>query len=125
MNQLLCRGVRGATTVNSNDREEILSATRELLDTLMESNQIAVENIASAIFTTTLDVNAEFPAVAARQMGWKDVPLLCAHEMAVPQSLPFCIRILLHVNTGKNQGEIRHIYLREAIKLRKDLSPPS
>ncbi len=123
MGKTFCRGIRGAITVTVNSREEILSATRELLETLLKTNQIQAEDVASAIFSTTVDLNAEFPAVAARQMGWKEVPLLCTHEMAVPGSLPRCIRILLHVNTTKLPHEIRHIYLREAVQLRKDILP--
>lgn len=122
MGKTVCRGIRGAITVTSNNREEILSATRELLEALVETNQIVADDVASAIFSTTVDLNAEFPAVAARQMGWNEVPLLCTHEMAVPGSLPRCIRILLHVNTAKAPGEIKHLYLREAVLLRKDIA---
>lgn len=116
-----CRGVRGATTVENNDREEILQATRELLALMIRQNGIDRQEVASAIFTTTPDVDAEFPALAARQMGWGEVPLLCGHEMTVPGSLPMCIRILMHWNTDKLQDEIQHIYTRGAEKLRPDL----
>jgi chorismate mutase len=123
---MACRGVRGATTVENNDREEILAATRQLLALLIRRNQIAAIDIASAIFTTTPDIDAEFPALAARQLGWLDVPLLCSHEMTVPGSLPRCVRVLIHWNTDKRQDEIEHVYVREAIRLRPDLSklPP-
>jgi chorismate mutase len=118
---MLCRGVRGATTVESDNREQILTATRQLLALMIRLNGIQPEAVGSAIFTTTPDVNAEFPALAARQLGWLDVPLLCTHELAVPGSLPRCIRILIHWNTEKMQQEIRHVYIKEAARLRPDL----
>jgi chorismate mutase len=123
---MICRGVRGATTVLENDREEILTATRELLALIIRRNEISPKDVASAIFTTTPDLSAEFPALAARQLGWLDVPLLCGHEIAVPGGLPFCIRVLIHWNTDKKQDEIQHIYVRDAERLRPDLSklPP-
>ncbi|QFG02260.1 chorismate mutase [Tepidiforma bonchosmolovskayae] len=116
------RGVRGATTVDRNQKEEILERTRELLIHMVEANGIRTEDIASAWLTTTPDVYAEFPAVAARQLGWTLVPLMQSHEMSVPGMLPRCIRVLLHWNTDKAQSEIRHIYLREAARLRPDLA---
>jgi len=115
------RGVRGATTVTRNHKEEILEVTKELLMHMLEVNGIETSDLASAWITTTPDLYAEFPAVAARQMGWTQVPLMQSHEMSVPGMLPFCIRVLLHWNTEKSQGEIRHIYLREAARLRPDL----
>ena len=120
------RGVRGATTIEINEREHILTATRQLLALIVRSNQIDPTDVASATFTTTPDIDAEFPALAARQLGWLDVPLLCGHEMTVPGSLPFCIRVLIHWNTDKLQSEIEHVYIRGAKKLRPDLSdlPP-
>lgn len=119
---LVCRGVRGATTVEAVDRESVLRATRELLATLIRVNDIAAEDVASAIFTTTFDITSVFPATAARQLGWLDVPLMCGHEMNVEGALPRCIRVLLHWNTPKSQHEIHHIYLREARSLRPDRS---
>ena len=113
-----CRGVRGATTVKSNSGAEILEATRELLMKLVEANGMNVEEVACVIFTTTSDLNAEFPALAARQMGWKDIALLCSHEMQVPGSLPYCIRVLLLYNTDKKGSELVHVYLKEAVNLR-------
>jgi len=118
---MLTRGVRGATTVEANSREAIMEATRELLAAMLKSNQFAVEDVASAFFTTTPDLNAEFPALAARELGWTDVALLCGHEMNVPGSLPMCLRILLHVNTDKPASAIRHVYLRGARVLRPDV----
>jgi chorismate mutase len=117
-----CRGVRGATTVDHNEREEILVATRQLLGLMIRINGIEARDVASALFTTTPDVDAEFPALAARQLGWLDVPLLCGHEMTVPGSLPLCIRVMLHWNTTKSQQEIKHVYVREAKRLRPDLT---
>jgi len=118
--QMMCRGVRGATTVTENSAEAILFATRELLYTMVHVNEIDPDMVASAYFTTTEDVTATYPAVAARQLGWFDVPLLCGHEMKVPNGLPHCIRILLHWNTSKTPQEIIHVYLHEATSLRPD-----
>ena len=115
---LACRGIRGATTVTENTRDAILSGTTELLERLVEENGIQREQLAAAIFTTTRDINAEFPAVAARQMGWTDVALLCSHEMDVPNALPSCIRVLLLVNTTKSPQELVNLYLRGAKNLR-------
>ncbi|MBK8045972.1 MAG: chorismate mutase [Anaerolineales bacterium] len=117
---LACRGVRGATTVECDDREGILRATRELLALIIHLNGIQKEDIASAIFTTTVDLVGAFPATAARQLGWLDVPLMCAHEIDVPGSLHRCIRVMLHWNTGKSQHDIQHVYLKEAQSLRPD-----
>lgn len=115
------RGIRGATTVERNTREAILEATTELLNEMVKANDIHPDDVASAIFTTSPDLNAEFPAVAARNCGWTHVALLCGHEMAVPGSLPMCLRILLHVNTERSAGEIVHVYLRGAKVLRPDI----
>ncbi len=123
---MACRGVRGATTVERNDREDILTATRQLLALMIRRNTIDKLDVASAIFTTTPDLDAEFPALAARQLGWLEVPLLCSHELCVPGSLARCIRVLVHWNTDRAQKEIEHIYVRDAVRLRPDLSnlPP-
>src|SRR5579859_2818308 len=114
---MYCRGVRGATTVEHNDREEILVATTELLQLIVHQNDLLVEDIASAIFTVTDDLDAEFPALAARQLGWEGVALMCAREIPVPNSLSKCIRVLLHVNTTRRASEIQHVYIRGAVKL--------
>lgn len=121
-----CRGVRGATTADANTPEAILHATRQLLALLIRQNGMREEDVASVIFTTTSDLNAEFPALAARQLGWLDVALICVHEMDVPGALPRCIRVLLHWNTAKAPGEIVHVYIKEAARLRPDRSelPP-
>ena len=117
------RGVRGATTVESNTSEAILEAARELLAEIIAENDIQRDDVASAWFTTTTDLDAEFPAVIARQhFGWTNVALMCAHEMDVPGSLRMCLRILLHVNTGRTQDEIHHVYLRGATALRPDIA---
>lgn len=116
------RGIRGATTVDANTREAILAATTELLSALIEANQLRAEDVASAFFTTTPDLDAEFPAVAARHLGWNQVALMCGHEIDVPGSLRRCLRVLLHVNTTRAQHEIEHVYLRGAQALRPDLN---
>jgi chorismate mutase len=118
---MYCRGVRGATTVESDSRDEILASTRQLLALMIRLNGIEPQDVGSAIFTTTEDITAEFPALAARQLGWLEVPLLCTHELNVPGSLPRCIRILLNWNTTKTQHEITHVYIKDAVKLRPDL----
>lgn len=118
----LCRGVRGATTADTNSREDILQATTQLLALMIRKNGIESSDVASAVFTTTKDLDAVFPALAARQLGWVDVPLLCMHEMDVPKSLPRCVRILIHWNTDKEQSQVDHIYVKEAVALRPDLS---
>ena len=119
---VMCRGVRGAITVEENTSEAILAGTRKLLAALIKLNGIHEVDVASAIFTTTTDLNAEYPAVAARQLGWHDAALLCAHEMDVPHGLERCIRILLMWNTTRTPGEIRHAYLGDAADLRPDRS---
>lgn len=121
-----CRGVRGATTVEANVREEILEETRKLLALMIRFNGLQAADVASAIFTVTSDLNAEFPALAARQLGWLDVPLLCSYEVDVPGSLRLCIRVLVLWNTDKAQNEIQHVYIKNAQRLRPDLSnlPP-
>lgn len=118
---MMIRGVRGATTVEADTRDEILTATRQLLALMIRVNEIRGEDVASALFSVTADLNAEFPALAARQLGWLEVPMLCTHELSVPGSLPKCVRILVHWNTEKTQSQIQHVYIREAVRLRPDL----
>lgn len=122
----VCRGVRGATTVEANSRDAILKGTRQLLALMIRRNEINPEDVASAVFSVTKDLNAEFPALAARQLGWLEVPLLCGYEVDVPGSLGLCVRIMLHWNTSKTQKEIHHVYIHDAVALRPDLSklPP-
>jgi chorismate mutase len=117
-----CRGVRGAITVDTNTKESIFAATKELLGAMVKANGIAADDVAFAYFTTTSDLNSAFPAAAAREVAWADVPLLNGHEMNVPGSLPMCLRILLLVNTDKRPSEIVHIYLKGAKALRPDLA---
>ena len=117
---MMCRGVRGATTTTENTAEAILAATRELLQRTICANNIRPEDVASAYFTTTPDLNATYPALAARQLGWYDVALLCGHEMNVPDGLPRCIRLLIHWNTTRRPEEIVHVYIRDAQNLRPD-----
>jgi chorismate mutase len=116
-----CRGIRGATTVENNTANAILAATRELLACIVEANGVAVEDVASAVFTVTPDLTAAFPAQAARELGWRHVALLDAQEVPVPGSLPRCVRVLVHWNTDEPQAEIHHIYLHGAASLRPDL----
>lgn len=116
------RGIRGAITVEDDCPELILSATRELLEAILQANQgMTPEDIASAFFTVTADLSSTFPAQAAREMGWSQVPMMCAREIPVPGSLPRVIRVMVHWNTERHQSEIVHVYLREAVKLRPDL----
>lgn len=116
----MCRGVRGATTVAENSRDAILAATREMLYIIIRVNDIRPEDLASAYFTTTVDLDATYPALAARQLGWYDVALMCGHEMQVPGGLERCVRVLIHWNTARTAREIVHIYLRDAKNLRPD-----
>jgi chorismate mutase len=118
--QRACRGIRGAITVASNTSEDILEATDQLLGALIALNRLAPDDIASAVFTTTPDLTATFPAIAARSLGWSDVPLLCSHEMDVPGALSKVVRVLLHVNTSLGPREVRHVYLGAAKSLRPD-----
>lgn len=114
------RGIRGAVTVEENSAGAILAATERLLVEIIQANALQVEDIVSIIFTVTPDLDAEFPAAAARQVGWRDVPLLCATEIGVPGSLPRVVRVLLHAYTARDGGQVQHIYLGEAVKLRPD-----
>lgn len=120
---MYARGIRGATTVTRNDAEEILPATTKLLQEIVVQNAVQPEQIANIWITMTEDLNATFPARAIRAMeGWDLVPLMCAIEIPVKGSLPLCIRLMVTINTDKEQHEIRHVYLNEAIALRPDLS---
>jgi chorismate mutase len=115
---MMTRGIRGATTSTANTREAILEATTEMLDRLIEANALDKETIGAALFTTTRDLNADFPAVAARLLGWTEIALMCSHEMDVPGALPSCIRVMVLVNTDKKPGDIVNVYLRGAVNLR-------
>ncbi len=115
------RAVRGATQVDRDDREEILDATTELLETILERNGLTQEDLISVVFTATPDLTAEFPAYAARQMGFVDVPLLCASEIAVPGAMPRVLRVMAHVETEMPRADVKHAFLRGAAALRRDL----
>jgi chorismate mutase len=116
------RAIRGATTVDSDSPEQIRHATRELLETIVARNDFTSADVISAIFTVTDDLRSEFPAHAARELGWLDVPLLCTMEIPVPGSLRRCIRVLLHIESAKARTDIRHVYLHDARTLRPDLA---
>ena len=113
------RGIRGATTTDSNTSSGIIGSTKELLTAMVGSNDIDIGDIAAIYFTTTPDLDAEFPPLAARQMGWESVALINSIEMDVPGAQPRCIRILILVNTKKSQKEIEFVYLKDAVSLRK------
>ena len=118
----ISRAARGAVTVKQNTVEDISSATVELLSTIIKANRITTDDIVSVIFTLTPDLNAEFPAKPARiHLGWDDIPMICTSEIPVPGSLPKCIRVMITFNTFKSKGEVNHVYLGEAQKLRPDL----
>jgi len=114
------RGIRGATTVAEDTPAAVLQATRELLEALVEANAIEIDDVASVVFTVTQDLSGEYPARAAREMGWTDTALLGATEMDVPGGLPRCVRVLLHVNTERSQRQVQHVYLHDARALRPD-----
>ena len=118
-----CRALRGAITVEENTADEILQATSLLLQEMVQKNAVSIDDMVSIFLTLTPDLNAAFPALAARSLGWSQVPLLCASEIAVPGGLPRCIRVLMHINTEKKPAELKHVYLRKAVTLRQDLVP--
>ena len=119
-----CRGIRGAISVSANNKKNILAAAKKLLTKMTKANKIEIKDIAAIFFTTTPDLDAEFPAAATRELGWpSSLALLCGHEMNVPHALPRCLRVLMLVNTEKEPGEIIHIYLGEAKKLKDEPSP--
>ncbi|HEY4690460.1 MAG TPA: chorismate mutase [Anaerolineae bacterium] len=121
---MLCRGLRGATTAESNTAEAILSATCDLLRRLIAANDLHPADVASAIFTTSPDLSAAYPAAAARALGWHDVALLDAQEIDVPGGVPRCIRVLIHWNTEKQAYDLVHVYLNGAAGLRPDRATP-
>jgi len=121
---MIVRGIRGATTVDRDDAESILIATEELLREIIARNDLEPELVASALFTATPDLTSQFPAAAARRLGWTLVPLLNFTEIGVPGGLERCVRVLVHVNTDRAQNEMVHVYLRQAQSLRPDLLAP-
>ena len=116
------RAVRGAITVKKNEADEIISNTKILLSKIIELNRIKKDDMISIFFTATPDIDAVFPSVAAREMGFTDVPLMCASELAIKGSLEKCIRVLMHINTNKTNKDIKHVYLKNAKNLRPDLT---
>ena len=116
------RAIRGAVQVDANERAEVLAGTTELVGTVMARNGLAADDVISVLFTTTPDLTAEFPALAARKIGFEDVPLLCAAEIDVPGAMPRVIRLLMHVDTPKPRSAIQHVYLRGAVALRLDVA---
>ncbi len=117
-----CRGIRGAITVPENTVDAIIQATRTLLMAVVDENRVEADDVASVIFTATSDLDAVYPAVVAREMGWTQTPLLCMQEMWVEGSLPRCVRVLVHWNTDRTPAEINHVDLRDAVQLRPDLT---
>lgn len=117
-----CRGIRGAITVKNNTKESIVAASKELVQRMIEVNSVDTDDIAGIWFTTTSDLNAEFPAVGARELGWSKTAMICGHEMNVPCSLPKCLRVLMLVNTEKKNDEIVYVYLKGAEALRAETS---
>ena len=113
------RGLRGATVADNNTQEAILEATSELLRSMVDANDVELDDIAAAYFTTTQDLNAEFPAAAARQLGWQYIALMCAHEMKVPNAMQRVIRVMLLINTDRAASELSFQYLRGTDALRK------
>jgi chorismate mutase len=119
---MFVRAIRGATTAEENTKESILEATRELLEEIVNRNNLNEADIISVLFTVTSDLNATFPAIAARYIGWTDIALICTNEIYVPGSLNSCVRAMVHINTDKRNCDIRHVYLKGAAVLRPDLS---
>lgn len=115
-----CRGIRGAVTVPKNTKEAIVAATKELLHSMIKVNDVKISDVACILFTTTSDLNAAFPAAAARELGWTRVPLLCGQEINVPGSLAACLRVLVLFNTDKKNEDIVHVYLGDAKTLRDE-----
>ena len=118
---MICRGIRGATSVDGNRADAILAAARQLLEQIVAANDLLIDDLVSVTFTATSDLDAAYPGQAAREMGWLNIPLLCMQEMAVAGSLPRCIRVLVLWNTDRRPSEIRHVYLGRARALRPDL----
>ncbi|UQW98537.1 chorismate mutase [Rummeliibacillus sp. G93] len=119
----MIRGIRGASTIAYDNPALVMQETKNLMERIIKDNEVLPENVASVIISTTADIVSAFPAKAIRSLPkWEYVPVMCTHEMNVPNGLPLCIRVLVHVNTTVPQNEIKHIYLNEAVKLRPDLT---
>lgn len=119
---MFVRSIRGAITVSENTTNAILEGTTELLNEIISKNELEIDSIISAVFSVTNDLNATFPAIAARNIGWKDISLMCTKEIDVPNSLEKCVRVLIHFNTEKTNNEIKHVYLKGAKVLRPDIT---
>ena len=116
------RAIRGAVQISGNDRDEILAATTELVTEVMSRNDLSTDDVISVLFTATPDLTAEFPALAARKLGFQEVPLLCASELDVPGAMPRVVRLMMHVETTKPRSALQHVYLRGAAALRLDIA---
>jgi chorismate mutase len=116
------RAIRGAIQVAADDRQEILDGTAELVTQVLDRNGLSTDDVISVIFSATPDLRAEFPALAARSLGFQDVPLLCCTEISVPEALPRVVRLMMHVETGRSRAEMQHVYLRGAKALRLDIA---
>ena len=121
---MVVRALRGATTVDADDAQTIIAGTTELLQDMLAHNGVVPDDLISVVFTATPDLVSEFPAAAARSLGISDVPLLCATEIAVPEAVPRCIRVLMHLHTARARAELHHVYLHGAGHLREDLQKP-
>jgi chorismate mutase len=118
----MVRAIRGAVQVSANERDAILDGTAELVSAVMSRNDLTTDDVISVLFTVTPDLTAEFPALAARKIGFHDVPLICATEIPVPGAMPRVVRLLAHVETTRPRSEIQHVYLRGAAALRLDIA---
>jgi chorismate mutase len=116
------RAIRGATQVEADDREQVLEATAELVSAVIARNDLDEADLISILFTATPDLTSEFPALAARELGLGEVPLMCATEIAVPHALPRVLRLMAHVETSRSRAEVQHVYLRGAVALRRDIA---
>jgi chorismate mutase len=116
------RAIRGATTLDRDDRDHLYERTQELVEAMLNDNGIDSDHLISVFFTCTPDIVSDFPAAAARELGFGDVPLMCAQEMAVPHALPLVVRVMMHANLGRPREEIVHVYLHQAVSLRRDLA---
>ncbi|WP_062377720.1 chorismate mutase [Demequina pelophila] len=116
------RAIRGAITLERDERDHLHERTRELVSAIMRDNALTPDDVISALFTCTPDVSSDFPAAAARDLGFGAVPLMCAQEIAVPGALPRVVRVMMHVDTDRARDQVQHVYLRDAVKLRQDLA---
>lgn len=116
------RAIRGAIQLDQDEREHLLASTRELVTEVMTANALSSEDLISIVFTVTADLRSEFPALAARELGMGDVPLLCTVEIDVPGSMPRVVRLMAHADMDVPRGEVQHVYLRGAVGLRRDLA---